>query len=520
MRKLYHFIFLATAGICTTTLHAQQTNPHQSVINAIWQEGTTDKSLEERAHQFLDVIGPRLIGTREMERAHFFVKNSYLSFGIDARNEQWGTWRSWQRGISHIDMLYPRRINLEGTQMAWSPSTGNKALKAKVIALPDLSDSASYDQWMRKEAKGKLVMISQPQLSGRPDDSWQANVSAERYDSFKNAQRVLTSNWQNRIKKTGFTSRTLPVQLEAAGAAGIIANTWSGGWGVTRVFSARTKKIPSVELGLEDYNLLYRYLTYGTVPELQITTESSFGEDVPTYNTIAEMKGTEHPDQYVVLSAHLDSWDAGTGATDNGTGVLTMMEAMRILKKVYPNPKRTILVGHWGGEEQGLNGSASFVKDHPELQDKISLVLNQDNGTARIAEINTQGFLNAYACFDKWLNYIPETFKKELAMKYPGAPDNGGSDNVSFVSSGIPAFYLSAKNWHYRDYTWHTQRDTYDKIVFEDIRHNAMLVAMLVYMACEEPEMMSRQQIVMPLDMKTGTPKKWPSPKEPTRTGP
>lgn len=518
MRKLYSFMFLTT-GICTTAVQAQQNNSQQ-VINAIWQEGSTDRSLEQRAHEFLDKIGPRLIGTAEMQKAHDFVQQTYQSFGIESYNEQWGTWRSWQRGISHIDMLYPRRINLEGTQMAWSPSTGKKPLKAKVIALPDLADSAAYAQWMRTEAKGKLVMISQPQLSGRPEESWQANVSSERLDSFKNAQRTLSTNWQNRIKKTGFTSRTLPAQLEAAGAVGIIANTWSGGWGVTRVFSARTQQIPSVELGLEDYNLLYRYLTYGTVPELQISAESSFGPEVPTYNTMAKMKGTERPDEYVMLSAHIDSWDAGTGATDNGTGVLTMMEAMRILKKVYPNPKRTILVGHWGGEEQGLNGSASFVKDHKELQDKISLVLNQDNGTARIAEINTQGFLNAYAYFDKWLNYIPETFKKELSMRYPGAPDNGGSDNVSFVSSGIPAFYLSSKNWHYRDYTWHTQRDTYDKIVFEDIRHNAMLVAMLVYMACEEPEMMSRQQIIMPLDMKTSMPKKWPTPKEPVRKGP
>lgn len=517
MRKLYYLLLLGTTGLYTP-VWAQEAP--QDVIKAIWQEGSSDHSLEQRAHEFLDRIGPRLIGTAEMQKAHDFVKNQYLSFGIESYNEQWGTWRSWQRGISHIDMLYPRRINLEGTQMAWSPATGKNPLITEVIALPDLPDSAAYAHWMRTAAKGKLVMISQPQLSGRPEESWQANVSAERFDSFRNAKQVLATEWQNRIKKTGFDSRTLPVKLEEAGAAGIIANTWSGGWGVTRVFAAKTTKIPSVELGLEDYNLLYRYLQYGTVPKVQIEAESSFGPYVPTYNTIAKIKGSTHPDEYVLLSAHLDSWDAGTGATDNGTGVLTMMEAMRILKKVYPNPKRTIIVGHWGGEEQGLNGSRAFVQDHKDMLDKISLVLNQDNGTARITELNTQGFLNAYAYFDKWLNYIPEPFKKELSMKYPGTPDVGGSDNVSFVTSGIPAFYLSAKNWNYRDYTWHTQRDTYDKIVFEDIRHNAMLIAMLVYMACEEPEMMSRQQIRMPLDMKTGKPRQWPGFKEATRKGP
>lgn len=505
------------SGACFFPAVAQ--NNYQTIIDAIQKEGSTDKSLEQRAHRFLDMIGPRLIGTPEMQKAHDFVKNEYQSFGIESYNEAWGEWRSWQRGISHIDMLYPRRINLEGTQMAWSPATGKKPLVAEVIVLPDLPDSAAYAQWL-PSVKGKLVMISQPQLSGRPEESWQANVSEERLDSFKRAKQVLTTQWQNRIKKTGFDNRSLPVKLEAAGAAGIIANTWSGGWGVTRVFSAKTTKIPSVELGLEDYNLLYRYLENGTTPKLQLYTESTFGDYVPTYNTMAKMKGSVHPDEYVMLSAHLDSWDAGTGATDNGTGVLTMMEAMRILKKVYPNPKRTILVGHWGGEEQGLNGSRSFVHDHKDIMDHISLVLNQDNGTARIAEINTQGFINAYACFDKWLNYIPEGMKKELSMRYPGTPDVGGSDNVSFVTAGVPAFYLSAKNWHYRDYTWHTQRDTYDKIVFEDIRHNAMLVAMLVYLACEEQEPMSRTQIQMPLDMKTGQPRKWPTPANGVRKGP
>ncbi|RQO31321.1 peptidase M28 [Taibaiella sp. KBW10] len=516
MKKIYGIGYL----LCTLfPLSSPAQNGPQSIIEAIYKEGSADKSLETRAYRFLDVIGPRLIGTPEMQQAHDFVKNEYESFGIEAYNEPWGEWKSWKRGISHIDMLYPRRINLEGTQMAWSPATGKKPLVAEVMVLPDLADSISYAKWL-PTVKGKLIMISQPQISGRPEDSWQANVSAARLDSFKKAKQLVTTQWQNRIAKTGFTARTLPAQLEAAGAAGIIANTWSGGWGVTRVFAAKTQKIPSVELGLEDYNLLYRYLEHGVVPKLQIYAESTFGPYVPTYNTMAKIKGTVHPEEYVMLSAHLDSWDAGTGATDNGTGVLTMMEAMRILKKVYPNPKRTILVGHWGGEEQGLNGSRSFVHDHKDIADHISLVLNQDNGTARIAEINTQGFVNAYAYFDKWLNYIPESIKSDLSMRYPGAPDNGGSDNVSFVTAGIPAFYLSAKNWHYRDYTWHTQRDTYDKIVFEDIRNNAMLIAMFVYMACEEPELMSREKIQMPLDMKTGMPKKWPTPGNGTRKGP
>ena len=136
-----------------------------------------------------------------------------------------------------------------------------------------------------------------------------------------------------------------------------------------------------------------------------------------TFNTIGEIKGTEKPNEYVILSAHFDSWDGGTGATDNGTGTIVMMEAMRILKKVYPNPKRTILVGHWGSEEQGLNGSRAFVEDHPEIIQNIQAVFNQDNGTGRVINLSGQGFLYAYDYLGRWLTKVPETIKAPIEIK-------------------------------------------------------------------------------------------------------
>ena len=141
----------------------------------------------------------------------------------------------------------------------------------------------------------------------------------------------------------------------------------------------------------------------GTAPKISVRADSKETGVVPTFNTIAEIKGTEKPDEYVILSAHFDSWDGATGATDNGTGTITMMEAMRMLKKFYPNPKRTILVGHWSSEEQGLNGSSAFVEDHPEIVKNIQAVFNQDNGTGRIVNISGQGFLNAYDYIGRWL---------------------------------------------------------------------------------------------------------------------
>src|ERR671918_140600 len=136
-----------------------------------------------------------------------------------------------------------------------------------------------------------------------------------------------------------------------------------------------------------------------------------------------------------MLSAHFDSWDAGSGATDNGTGTITMLEAMRILRKVYPNPKRTIIVGHWSGEEQGLVGSRAFAADHPEIVRGLQALFNQDNGTGRVV-------------------------------------------NASFACYGAPGFSLGALSWDYRTYTWHTNRDTFDKIVWDDLRNNVVLTAM------------------------------------------
>lgn len=240
---------------------------------------------------------------------------------------------------------------------------------------------------------------------------------------------------------------------------------------------------------------------------------------MPTFNTIAEIKGREKPDEYVILSAHFDSWDGGTGATDNGTGTLTMMEAMRILKKVYPNPKRTILVGHWGSEEEGLNGSRAFVEDHPDIVKKIQVVFNQDNGTGRVTSLAGQGFLHSYEYLTRWLSKVPSTIRDSIKTSFPGAPGGGGSDFASFVAYGAPAFSLSSLNWSYGTYTWHTNRDTYDKIVFDDLRSNAILVASLVYMASEDPATTSREKSVLPVNLKTGEPTQWPAPVRSIRRG-
>jgi hypothetical protein len=308
----------------------------------------------------------------------------------------------------------------------------------------------------------------------------------------------MTRAWAERVRRTGYTlslgTGTLGRRLEQAGAAGVIANRWSNGWGVDKVFDNRNERVPAIDASCEDYGLLYRLTESNRSPLVRINAESEFLGEQPVFNTIAEIKGSEKPNEYVVLSAHFDSWDAGSGATDNGTGTLTMLEAMRILKQVYPHPKRTILVGHWSGEEQGLNGSRAFAAAHPEVVKGLQALFNQDNGTGRVSNISAQGLTAASAFLAKWGAQLPSEIARHITWSFPGNPSGGGSDNASFVCYGAPAFGLGSNSWDYGTYTWHTNRDTYDKIVWDDLKNNATLTAMLAYLASEDPETVPREQ--------------------------
>ncbi|WP_345164177.1 M20/M25/M40 family metallo-hydrolase [Nibribacter koreensis] len=509
----------AQVGQAQTPNNAQTQAPKNPMVEAIVKEATENSQLERLAYELLDKIGPRLVGSPQMKQANDWAIEKYKGWGIMARNEKWGEWRGWERGTSQIEMVAPRVKSLEGMQLAWSPATKGKGVTAELITLPaEITDSVSFLQWL-PNVKGKLVMISMYQPTGRPDYNWQEFATAASFDKMKAQRTAQTEAWRNKLAKTGYTTRTLPAVLEKAGAAGIVMSNWSAGFGVNKIFNAFTKKIPTVDIALEDYGMLYRMVEAGDKPKINIKVNAKELGVVPAFNTIAEIKGSEKPDEYVILSAHFDSWDGGSGATDNGTGTIVMMEAMRILKKLYPNPKRTILVGHWGSEEQGLNGSRAFVEDHPEIVKNIQAVFNQDNGTGRVVNISGQGFLHSYDYIGRWLSAVPASIRQPIETNFPGTPGGGGSDHASFVAAGAPAFSLSSLNWSYGTYTWHTNRDTYDKIVFDDVRSNAILTAILAYMASEDPAKTSRERIVLPVNPRTGQPGTWPTQNKPTRKG-
>ncbi len=509
-------ILLGAFLICSMlSVTAQEKN---AVIESMIKEANENSQLEILGHHLLDVIGPRLVGTPQMKQAHDWAVTTYEKWGIPAQNEQYGEWKAWERGITHIDMVYPRVQSLAGIQLSWSPNTGPKGVTAEVITLPTVKDAAEFKNWL-KNAKGKFVMVSEYQITGRPDYNWEEFATPESFEKMKNTRDSISKAFRDNIARTGFDARTIINALEDAGAVGIVSSYWSKGFGANKIFGARTKKIPTVDIELESYSMLYRLAEYGDKPRIKIVAESKDLGVAPTFNTVAQIKGTEKPEEYVILSAHFDSWDGGTGATDNGTGTLVMMEAMRLLKKFYPNPKRTILVGHWGSEEQGLNGSRAFVEDHPEIVKNIQAVFNQDNGTGRVVDLSGAGYLHAYDYLTRWLSAVPKDITSHIKTNFPGSPAGGGSDNASFVAAGAPSFNLSSLNWSYWNYTWHTNRDTYDKIVFDDVRSNAILTAILAYEASEDTERVSKEKIILPVSDRTGKQMEWPAQRSPERKG-
>ncbi|MEO7455522.1 MAG: M20/M25/M40 family metallo-hydrolase [Gemmatimonadaceae bacterium] len=570
LRKLSAVTTLAVVG--AAPLHAQD-----ATVQRLWRLGMDSSHVQQLAQTLLDSIGPRLTGSPGLTSASDWVIKQYKAWGIDAKREQYGTWRGWRRGTSHIDLVAPRVRSLEGTMLAWSPGTNGKAVTAEVIVLPKFNDSTDFVKWL-PQAKGKIVMLSAPWPTCRPSEDWQrwaTPASIARMDTLVSTMQrdwsVTTGDSTKLYRGTGYNlglgTGTLGMRLEKAGVVGTISSRTkltgfnvgaaaggrgaggggrgfgggtppggasargggaaasvtaaraavpvapgSGGWGVIEVFETYNTTAPAVTLTCEDYSLVARLAENNQHPKVKLDLDAQLLGEQPAFNTIGMIKGTEKPDEYVMLSAHFDSWDGASGATDNGTGTLMAMEAMRILKLAYPNPKRTILVGHWASEEQGLNGSTAFTEDHPEVMKGLQALFNQDNGTGRVQSLSSSGLTDIGRHLKNWYSQLPAFYTDSMSpnvvsWSFNDVPTGnpGGTDGAVFACFGTPSIGMGAVQWNYGTYTWHTNRDSYDKIAFDDLKHNATLAAMMAYAASEDPEFIKR-------DRSPGTwPANWPA---------
>ena len=505
----------------TGTARAQAPAPRDSVMSRIQIEARERSQLYPLAQILMDSIGPRLMGSIEQRRANDWVLGMYRKWGIPARSERYGTWNEWRREIAHIDLIAPRKRPLEGILSTWSPGTKG-TVQAAVVVQPDVQNAAQFAAWLPR-ARGKFVLLNFPWPSCRPDTELKASMAPDAFARMQAERTAAFEAWYAGRRRSGLRGTALVRRLAEAGALGVLTSLvpppGPQGWGISKISTTVSDTIPEIGLGCEDYGLVYRLAEHEQGPILSVDARSSLGAEVPAANVIAELRGREKPDEYVMLSAHLDSWDPASGATDNGTGTVVMMEAMRILKAVYPNPRRTILVGHWNGEEQGFNGSGSFAADHPPVISGLQALFNQDNGTGRIVSISMEGFGGAGAFFRRWLSRMPDEIAREVQLVDPGTPGHG-TDHVSFTCRGAPAFNLGSRDWDYVTYTWHTNRDTFDKLVFDDLKHNGMLVAMLAYQASEDPERIPREPRATSTDPSTGRGVAAPACRPPARSGP
>jgi len=472
---------------------AQTFRVNDPVLREMWTQGMEQSRAAQFAQVLMDSIGPRLSGSPGYDAAGTWLERVYRELGVTARREQYGTWRAWQQGAVHVDMIAPRVQTLEAEILAWSPGTA-RAIDADVVAIPAFTTAEEATQWLTT-IRGKAVLAGAAEATCREPQSLERLARPQTVTALNESRRAAQLAMRNSAQLIG---GNLAMRLEAAGAAAVLTLTWSQAWGTNKIFNASTSKAVSLDLSCEDYGLLHRLATNRQGPRIRINAQASGSGTAPMFNVIAEMRGSELPNEYVILSAHLDSWHAATGATDNGTGTITMLEAMRILKATYPNPRRTILVGHWGGEEQGLIGSRAFTEDHPELVQNLQALFNQDNGTWRIDYIQAQGLLGASANLAKWVAALPTEISEHIKLDLPGPQETGGSDHVSFLCHGAPGFRLQSHYPDYRQYTWHTNRDTYDKIITDDLKNNATLAAMMAYLASEDPVRVPRDRSVLP----------------------
>jgi Zn-dependent M28 family amino/carboxypeptidase len=251
-------------------------------------------------------------------------------------------------------------------------------------------------------------------------------------------------------------------------------------------------KFPAAFVTRENYTLLWRLLDAGPV-KVEVNIENSFGgKPAEVYNTVAEITGGEKPDEVVIVGGHLDSWDLGTGATDNGTGAMAVVEAARALQKLAVKPKRTIRFVLFTGEEQGLNGSKAYVKAHQAELGKISGVLVHDSGTGKVLTIGLMGNYGVQESIDRAL--YPLAQAKTVGLYEPTLRSEGGSDHVPFDEAGVPGFWCVQDAGDY-DKTHHSQADTLDRVRWDDLTQGAQVLAVFAYNVAQLPELLPRKPV-------------------------
>lgn len=499
-----------------------QEKTDSAAIARIKDEGMNRSQVMEILSYLTDVYGPRLTGSPEYNRAANWARTKLTSWGLqNAHLEAWGPFgRGWSLKRFSTHGIGSTTFPLIAYPKAWSPGT-DSTVNGDVVYFDAKTDSAV--KTYRGKLKEKFVLFDEqrelkahfePEARRLADSSLLKLANAEmpepRQRRFeltpeqKTAALVNYHKWELCQKEGAIAVLSLSRGDGGnifVGEATVPAHPDTPSARRISAYSPKAPKIlPQAAVAAEHYNRMVRMLQKGERVKMEMNFEVNFTKEDSSHNVIAEIPGTDLKDEVVMIGAHFDSWHGGTGTTDNGTGSAVCMEAMRILKTLGLQPRRTIRIGLWGGEEQGLLGSQAYVKHHLGTKDtgqiitlkpegeKFSVYFNHDNGTGRVRGVYMQGNEAARSIFRTWLEPFKEWGASTLSLS-----NTGGTDHLSFDAVGLPGFQFIQDEMEYGSRTHHSTMDVWDRAQAEDLKQASVIMAAFTYHAAMRDEKFPRK---------------------------
>jgi hypothetical protein len=443
-------------------------------------EGTHRSHVAADLEYLLDVIGPRLTGSAAVQRANAWTRDKFREYGADSvALDPWKFGAGWTRGPMTLRMLAPQARELLGVSWAWSPGTNGPV--AGDVVLMDARTPQEFDKRFAGKLRGKWVLLGTAQPVVNAADPLLTHEDSARQDSI-----VRALGPHNQTEQQFFAQRFWYVARE--GVAGIVRD---GGkqFGLFAMSGSpiAISPVPQVVVANDVYAQMQRLAQRAVPVRIEADIHNSFTRDsLQQYNTVAEIRGTEHPEEFVLLGAHLDSWDLATGGTDNGAGAIAVLEAARILEAAGVRPKRTIKFVLFTGEEEGLLGSQAYAAEHAGEADRCQAVLVLDNGTGRITGMALQG---REELRDMWKAMLaPLSSLGQLTVR---SGFKTGTDHLSFIQDGVPSFNYDQLTRGY-DHTHHSQIDDFDHVVPRDVAQAATIMAVNAWQLADMAALLPR----------------------------
>ena len=488
-------------------------------INAkIRKEGMDNSRIMRTLHYLTDVYGPRLTGSPNLKAAGEWVIKETASWGFtNGHLEPWDWGKpGWTNDFASVAVTSPFKDKLEFEVLAWTPGT-NGTVKAKAFNLipPDQPTKEELEGYLASVGaqvqnlavfvgKARVVPVNlNPPAKRRPDDQVR-----QQYDPNAppgEGRRGGRGGRGGPTREGALTTNEVTQRINdflVANKAALRVNDAGREHGQIVAFQNRTydlaQSVPTIVMRNEDYGRITRILADGASVELQFTiTNTVYPEGKTAYNTVTEIAGGDKKDEVVMLGGHLDSWHSATGATDNAIGCAVMLEAARILKAIGVQPRRTIRVALWSGEEEGLLGSQAYVKEHfgnfetktPEYSTLVGY-LNVDSGTGRVRGASVFGPPAAAMVLRDLLKPF-EDFGV-FGASNTSSRATGGTDSTSFNNAGLPGIGFSQDPIEYNSHTWHTNLDTYERVIEEDVKESAITIASVLYHLAMRDDMLPR----------------------------